>query len=281
METKHIIDYGLASENEDKILKFLDKIYKISVDNPEEWEKEIFKFFSKELIVPYVIMTSIEEDQDFMIDHIRNIYFKKIINGGTIIWSSDQCYKDLIQIKESLKIGSKLKDFLPFFFLNNNLIRQMWIKKTDKDDTRFKNFGVSIIPITYERTNDTTGDKVWETLFLISPDKESILPEKTWHKEISEKWRIKLRRKMNGGKKTKKRDPIESRLRHEVFKRDNYTCKECGKTKDNTTLHVDHIIPVAQGGNDELDNLQTLCQACNLAKSNRKWKAGEVKNETS
>lgn len=74
----------------------------------------------------------------------------------------------------------------------------------------------------------------------------------------------------------KKRDPIESRLRHEVFKRDNYKCKECGKTKKNTTLHVDHILPVVQGGTDELDNLQTLCQACNLAKSNKKWKASEV-----
>jgi 5-methylcytosine-specific restriction enzyme A len=70
---------------------------------------------------------------------------------------------------------------------------------------------------------------------------------------------------------TTKRDPIESRLRHEVFKRDNYKCLECGKDKKETTLHVDHIIPVSKGGTDELSNLQTLCQACNLAKSDKNW----------
>ena len=71
--------------------------------------------------------------------------------------------------------------------------------------------------------------------------------------------------------KIRKRDPIESRLRHEVFKRDNFICVECGKSKEETILHCDHIIPVSQGGTDELDNLQTLCQACNLAKTNRCW----------
>lgn len=76
------------------------------------------------------------------------------------------------------------------------------------------------------------------------------------------------------GKKiiTKNRDPIDSRLRHECFKRDKYKCVECGKTTEETTLHADHILPVSQGGKDELNNLQTLCQACNLAKSNRCWK---------
>lgn len=76
---------------------------------------------------------------------------------------------------------------------------------------------------------------------------------------------------LNKIKNNKKRDPIESRLRHEVLKRDNYKCIECGKGKDETVLHIDHIKPVSQGGSDELENLQTLCQACNLAKSNKKW----------
>ena len=68
-----------------------------------------------------------------------------------------------------------------------------------------------------------------------------------------------------------KRNPISKSIRHEVFKRDNYKCVECGATKEDIRLHVDHILPVSQGGNDELDNLQTLCETCNLAKSNRKW----------
>ncbi|MEM4260849.1 MAG: HNH endonuclease [Candidatus Woesearchaeota archaeon] len=67
---------------------------------------------------------------------------------------------------------------------------------------------------------------------------------------------------------------LDSRLRHEVFKRDNYKCKECGISKEEAVLHCDHIIPVIQGGSDELDNLQILCDKCNFAKSNKCWIGG-------
>lgn len=69
-------------------------------------------------------------------------------------------------------------------------------------------------------------------------------------------------------KAKRKRSGVPRGIRHEVFKRDNYTCVECGARKeDGATLHVDHIIPVSKGGTDELDNLQTLCSDCNLNKS--------------
>ena len=31
--------------------------------------------------------------------------------------------------------------------------------------------------------------------------------------------------------------------------------------------HVDHIIPIAKGGETKLYNLQTFCETCNLGKS--------------
>ena len=70
------------------------------------------------------------------------------------------------------------------------------------------------------------------------------------------------------------RKPINKSIRHEVFKRDNYRCLECGASNKDTVLHIDHIVPVSQGGSDELSNLQTLCETCNLAKSNRAWVGG-------
>jgi 5-methylcytosine-specific restriction enzyme A len=63
-----------------------------------------------------------------------------------------------------------------------------------------------------------------------------------------------------------KRKAFTKSIRHEVFKRDNYKCKECGVPNKKAILHIDHIIPLAKGGTDELDNLQTLCEACNISK---------------
>jgi 5-methylcytosine-specific restriction endonuclease McrA len=51
--------------------------------------------------------------------------------------------------------------------------------------------------------------------------------------------------------------------RPEVFARDINICKYCGSTE---SLEVDHIIPLARGGSNELDNLQILCKKCNRKK---------------
>lgn len=72
------------------------------------------------------------------------------------------------------------------------------------------------------------------------------------------------------------RQPIPDRVRHEVFKRDGYRCRECGASRDEgATLEIDHIIPVANGGTNDIDNLQTLCKKCNRGKYTDEWIGGE------
>ncbi len=66
-------------------------------------------------------------------------------------------------------------------------------------------------------------------------------------------------------KKTK-RIKIPNEVRNYVFNRYNYQCKSCGKTKQQTTLNIDHIIPLAKGGSNDMSNLQTLCEQCNQKK---------------
>ena len=75
-----------------------------------------------------------------------------------------------------------------------------------------------------------------------------------------------------------RREPIPARLRHEVFRRDGYRCRECGATNKETTLEIDHIVPVSKGGRNNLSNLQTLCKACNRAKHTRTWVGGVKDN---
>lgn len=53
-----------------------------------------------------------------------------------------------------------------------------------------------------------------------------------------------------------------------VLKRDNYRCQLCGTTaQDGVRLEIDHKIPRAKGGGNELSNLWTLCWDCNRGKS--------------
>lgn len=56
--------------------------------------------------------------------------------------------------------------------------------------------------------------------------------------------------------------------RARVLERDGYLCQECVK-QGRVTLakEVDHIVPLGNGGNDNEENLQSLCCACHAAKT--------------
>ena len=60
---------------------------------------------------------------------------------------------------------------------------------------------------------------------------------------------------------------LSPRIRFKVLQRDNFRCQFCGRgQQDGVKLHIDHIVPVARGGRDDEENLQTLCGECNLGK---------------
>lgn len=68
-----------------------------------------------------------------------------------------------------------------------------------------------------------------------------------------------------------KRGPrnINWRLRALVLMRDGGRCQLCGaEAKNGAKLHIDHVIPWANGGETKLNNLQALCEVCNIGKSN-------------
>lgn len=63
--------------------------------------------------------------------------------------------------------------------------------------------------------------------------------------------------------------PVSVRVRFEVLKRDNFTCKYCGQKSPAVVLEVDHIIPVCEGGSDDPINLVAACWECNRGKSGK------------
>lgn len=83
--------------------------------------------------------------------------------------------------------------------------------------------------------------------------------------------------------------PID--MKAEIIERDGFKCQICGKflttckeakrfVKLGTGLyHIDHIVPVVQGGRATLENLRLTCPDCNL-KRKRKFTFDEILAET-
>lgn len=73
------------------------------------------------------------------------------------------------------------------------------------------------------------------------------------------------------GKPKRSRVQLSPRDRDAVLMRDGYRCRHCGRNprEDGIKLHVDHIEPWSKGGTNDLENLQALCEECNLGKSDQ------------
>lgn len=65
-----------------------------------------------------------------------------------------------------------------------------------------------------------------------------------------------------------KRKRITSKKRDEIFSQDCYTCQYCGNKPEKYELNIDHIVSVDNGGDNEDDNLITICASCNSRKIN-------------
>ncbi len=91
------------------------------------------------------------------------------------------------------------------------------------------------------------------------------------HSKAKEKLIVSPPAKIRNSLKHKTKRNISSRLRFIIMKRDNFKCKNCGRSPamdSKIVLHVDHVIAYSNGGETVPENLQTLCSVCNIGKSN-------------
>lgn len=66
-----------------------------------------------------------------------------------------------------------------------------------------------------------------------------------------------------------------ARVRLEVLTRDRWVCRACGRQcgiapRD---AHVDHIVPMSQGGETDPASCQTLCSPCHARKTREQRKS--------
>ncbi|MCI0628042.1 MAG: HNH endonuclease [Acidobacteria bacterium] len=78
-----------------------------------------------------------------------------------------------------------------------------------------------------------------------------------------------------------KRAAIPSRVKRAVYFRDRALCVIChrdlsGIISTSNFEHYDHIIPLAQGGLNDVSNIQLLCQDCNLKKSGNEAETSDL-----
>jgi 5-methylcytosine-specific restriction protein A len=58
------------------------------------------------------------------------------------------------------------------------------------------------------------------------------------------------------------------KLRGHILRRDDYLCQPCLRQgRPTQATQVDHIIPKAQDGTDDPENLQSICEPCHKAKT--------------
>lgn len=73
-------------------------------------------------------------------------------------------------------------------------------------------------------------------------------------------------------KRIRRRKNLSDNTRYSVLERAGFKCQCCGekpRKNNNVVLHIDHIVPFSLGGGDNIENLQVLCDKCNISKSNR------------
>lgn len=64
-----------------------------------------------------------------------------------------------------------------------------------------------------------------------------------------------------------KRKFISKSARFDIFQRDSFACQYCGGRPPDFVLVLDHLVPVAEGGDNSEMNLITACEHCNQGKA--------------
>ncbi len=88
-------------------------------------------------------------------------------------------------------------------------------------------------------------------------------------------WRPK---RMSGGKPTKEVAHYQTSdwraRRTRILLRDAMRCHECRRAVSGREAHVDHLIPLEDGGTDDDANLGTMCERCHGRKTNaeQRWR---------
>ncbi|MEQ3644755.1 MAG: HNH endonuclease [Paracoccus sp. (in: a-proteobacteria)] len=78
---------------------------------------------------------------------------------------------------------------------------------------------------------------------------------------------IKRVRRAVGELAPKRKNTVLDIVRAFVYDRDGMVCRYCGD--EDGPFHLDHVLPLARGGDDEATNLTVACASCNCSKGQK------------
>ncbi len=76
------------------------------------------------------------------------------------------------------------------------------------------------------------------------------------------------------------RESISLSQRFQILRRDKFTCQYCGAKAPDAALHVDHVKPVVDGGDNSPANLIAACVRCNLGKGTKSDQTNDERPDT-
>lgn len=70
-----------------------------------------------------------------------------------------------------------------------------------------------------------------------------------------------------------RRKPVSKARRKEIYEKYDGHCAYCGCPITYQEMQVDHVVPLANGGTNDLQNLNPSCPACNTFKGDKTIKS--------
>lgn len=187
------------------------------------------------------------------------------------------------------KNGGKIeKEFLDFPVLIKEILKKNNIKPKGYGTFFYNGAMINYILNDGKITQNITPCKLNKKSYILPEIEKYILSINSF--DIKE-YKKKLKKLKSDEKKKKKKEikrhinnqiylnlansfynsPEWRKIRYEVLREQGGRCQCCGRSaKDGIILHVDHIVPLSKDWSKRLDknNLQVLCEDCNLGKSN-------------
>jgi len=112
----------------------------------------------------------------------------------------------------------------------------------------------------YEKSKDKA--KAWGMAWRLAHKKKKAEQNKVYAKAHPDQMRDYSTRK----RAVKRGATIEKVSRAAVYERDAGRCHICGKKVPKNGWHIDHIIPLARGGEHSYRNVAVSCPMCNMRK---------------